>query len=604
MSSFPAKRRAQTPRAYFLWQEGRKVELVNRRTNQFDRTISPETQRLPIEMTVTSIAETLVLRRFVLKGNSMPMFEPCLGSSARSEIATETNGNLRKREYDYIVCGAGCSGSVVARRLAEDATASVLLIEAGGTDLVTEVCEPLLWAANLGSSRDWSFLSEPDPALANRKLLMSMGRVLGGGSSVNVMVWAHGHRSDWDQFAIEAQDNIWSYRSVSAIFREIENWQGTSDPAFRGKDGPVWVQPPVDPSPLAWITLDAAEAMGVERFQSQNGRMMEGGGGAALADMIIRDGRRHSIFQAYVRPYLDRPNLSVIVNSSVQRIVLNGNIATGVQVKIGDEVVSLRAQSEVILSLGAINTPKILMLSGIGDEEELRRHDIPVVRHLPGVGKNLQDHLIFPAVWSSAEPIGPRNNGGEVSIYWKSQTSVAAPDIFFCQVEFPFRSPEMVAKGLPEHGWTMCGGLGRPKSRGTVRLRSADPGDAPILNMQFLSHPDDMETILRGMKFARELGAAGNFISLGFAEVLPGNLKDDEMRQYIRDVADTYHHQSCSAKMGTDAMSVVDGQLRVYGLEKLRIADASVMPRITAGNTMAPSVAIGEVAAKLLKRGR
>jgi choline dehydrogenase len=505
-------------------------------------------------------------------------------------------------EFDFIVCGAGSSGSVVARRLAEDATVSVLLIEAGGTDLVPEVSEPLLWIANMGSSRDWGFLSEPDAGLAHRQLLMSMGKVLGGGSSINVMTWARGHRADWDYFAGQAKDPIWSHDSVMAIFRDIESWRGVSDPAFRGQDGPVWVQPPDDPASLALTTLDAAEAMGIERFASQNGQMMEGAGGVALIDMIIRDGRRQSVFEGYVRPYLDRPNLSVLLNAAVQRLVLEGQTARGVEVKTGNRIIAFRARSEVILSLGAINTPKILMLSGIGDEAHLKQHGIPIVQHLPGVGRNLQDHLLFPAVWSSREPVEARNNGGEVTLYWKSQESLVSPDLFFNQVEFPVRTPVLMEKGLPENGWTMCGGLAQPKSRGEVRLRSSDPDDHPILDMRFLSHPEDMDTVLRGMRFARELGASPVFKSAGFAEVLPGALPDQEMRQFIREVADTYHHQSCSAKMGTDPMSVVDGRLRVYGIEQLRIADASIMPRIATGNTMAPSVAIGEIAAKLIKR--
>ncbi|MET1025954.1 MAG: GMC family oxidoreductase N-terminal domain-containing protein [Dongiaceae bacterium] len=506
-----------------------------------------------------------------------------------------------EREYDFIVCGAGSSGSVIARRLAEDPTATVLLIEAGGNDIVPEVRNPLLWPMNLGSARDWGFIAEPDVNLANRRLLMSMGKVLGGGSGVNVMVWARGHRSDWDYFAQEAQDKTWSHESVSEIFRRIENWQGKADAKYRGKDGPVWVQPPVDPGPLALATLEAAAALGIERFESQNGQMMEGEGGAALIDMIIRDGERHSIFQAYIRPWLRQSNLTVLINASVQRLVLDGKMATGVQVKINDENLFLRARSEVVVSLGAINTPKLLMLSGIGDETELKRHDISVIQHLPGVGKNLQDHVTFPCVWCSEEPLPLGNNGGEVTVYWKSEAGREAPDILLCQVAFPYRSREMMAKGLPDFGWTMVCGLAHPKSRGEVRLRSPNPDDMPILDMRFFSHPDDMETTLRGMKFCRELGNSSAFAPLGIAEALPGDLNEREMRQYIREVAGTFHHQSCSAKMGTDSMSVVDGQLRVYGIEKLRVADASVMPRITTGNTMAPSVAIGEIAARSIR---
>jgi len=534
----------------------------------------------------------------------MPTIDPHMDASAQSTAGTEIRKDISQltREYDFIVCGAGSSGSVVARRLAEDPTASVLLIEAGGNDMIQEVTDPLLWPTNIGSARDWGFIAEANANLADRRLLMTMGKVLGGGSSVNVMVWARGHRSDWDNFSREAQDETWSHESVSKIFRHIENWRGKPDPKYRGTDGPVWVQPPIDPSPLALRTLEAAGALGIERFESQNGQMMEGGGGAALVDMLIRDNKRHSIFHAYVRPWLAHPNLTVLSNSNVQRLILEGKAASGVEVKIGNEAVVLRAQSEVVVSLGAINTPKLLMLSGIGDKTELDRYDIPVVQHLPGVGKNLQDHLTFPCVWSLERQLPPRNNGSEVTIYWKSETDCAAPDMMLCQVEFPYGSKEMLAKGLPDFGWSLVGNLARPKSRGEIRLRSSNPDDMPILEMRSLSHRDDMETVLRGMKFCRELGNSSAFAPFRTAEALPGDLNDREMRQYVRDVADTMHHQSCSAKMGADAMSVVDGQLRVYGIERLRIADASVMPHVTTGNTMAPSVAIGELAARFVRR--
>jgi choline dehydrogenase len=530
----------------------------------------------------------------------MPMIDPHAGVSAQSETEIRKDISRLAREYDFIVCGAGSSGSVVARRLAEDPTASVLLIDAGGDDMVEEVTNPLLWPGNIGSVRDWGFIAEANANLANRRLLMTMGKVLGGGSSVNVMVWARGHRNDWDNFSREAQDENWSHKSVSKIFRQIENWRGKPDPQYRGADGPVWVQPPIDPSPLALRTLEAAATRGIKRFESPNGQMMEGDGGAALTDMLIRDDKRHSIFHAYVRPWLAHSNLTVLTGSKVQRVILEGKSATGVEVKINNEVVVLRARSEVVLCLGAINTPKCLMLSGIGDKKELSRHDLPVIQHLPGVGKNLQDHLTFPCVWSLGERLPPRNNGSEVTIYWKSETGCAAPDMFLCQVEFPYRSKDMLAKGLPAFGWSTVGSLARPKSRGEIRLRSSNPDDMPVLDMQFLSHRDDMETVLRGIKFCRELGNSSAVAPFRTAEALPGDLNDREMRQYIRDVADTMHHQSCSAKMGTDAMSVVDGQLRVYGIRGLRIADISVTPNITTGNTMAPSVAIGELAARFV----
>lgn len=533
----------------------------------------------------------------------MPLIDPLLGSNLHAQTGTKALGGMSelKSEYDFIVCGAGSSGSVVASRLSEDPAVSVLLIEAGSSDEVHEVSNPLLWAANLGAERDWGFLSEPDANLSNRQLLMSMGKVLGGGSGINVMIWARGHRTDWNHFAEEADDDAWSYESVTNIYRRIENWRGKEDFRFRGTGGPVWVQPPVDPSPLALTLLSAAEALGIPRFESQNGLMTEGDGGCSLVDMIVRDGQRHSIFKAYIRPWLDRSNLTVLANSDVQRLVLDGKTASGIEVRTNGEIRSFRARFEVVVSLGAINTPKLLMLSGIGDEQELKRHDLPVVQHLPGVGKNLQDHVTFPCSWSLKEPLLPHNNGAEATIYWNTEPACEAPEILICQAEFPYKNSEMSGRALPEHGWTMVAGLARPKSRGEIRLRSANPDDMPVLNMNFFSHPDDMELALKGIELCRRLGNASAFSRFGSVEAIPGDLDEKQMAKYIRDVASTFHHQSCSAKMGTDAMSVVDGKLRVYGIENLRIADASVLPRITTGNTMAPSVIIGEIAASQSK---
>jgi choline dehydrogenase len=523
------------------------------------------------------------------------------------EFADRAAANQRQRlenlrsGYDFIVCGAGSSGSVVARRLAENPSVEVLLIEAGGSDDVPTVMEPAAWPANLGSATDWGFVAEPNPHLNGRAIPMSMGKVLGGGSSINVMVWARGHRSDWDFFATETGDESWGYDAVSRIFREIENWQGNPDPRHRGTGGPVFVQPSPDPGPAGVAMLEAAREIGIPTYESPNGEMMEGEGGCAFTDVLIRNGRRHSIFRAFTYPFLDRPNLTLLTGTQVSRILVERGRAVGVEAIREGRTLRFDAAREVVLSMGAIQTPAVLMRSGIGDESELRALDIPVVHHLPGVGQNLQDHVSFGCIWEYREPIAPRNTGNEATLYWKSDAARTTPDLLFCQVEFPVPSPETASRGTPAHGWSMFAGLALPKSRGRVSLRNAEPLAAPRLELNMLSHPDDVKAAIACVDICRKLGNTRAFEPLVARESMPGNLGAAEMERFVRDAAVTYWHQTCSAKMGRDSMSVVDSKLRVYGIQALRIADGSVMPRITTGNTMAPCVIIGEKAARALR---
>ena len=509
------------------------------------------------------------------------------------------NANL-KPSYDFIVCGGGSSGSVVARRLAENADCQVLLIEAGGNDEDESVLDPALWPTNLGSERDWGFQAEPNPHLDGRALSMSMGKGLGGGSSVNVMVWAHGHRSDWDHYAAVSGDPEWGADAVRAIYRRIENWQGAPDPRYRGTDGPVWVQPAADPSPIAGALLDAAQELGIPRFDSPNGRMMEGEGGAAISDMLVRDGRRHSLYRAYLRPFADRSNLTILTNTLVRRILFDGRRASGVEIEREGEIRSIGVGSEVIVSTGAINTPKLLMLSGLGERGELSRLGIPLVEHIPGVGQNLQDHVAFCCTWEYRQPLAPRNSGSEAKLYWKSRPELAAPDLLLCQVEFPVPSERTAALGVPEHGWTMFGGLAHPKSRGHVRLASSDLHAPPIVDPNMLSDPADVEAARACVKLCRDLGAATSFAPFVKREAIPGEGNPTDYR-FLRDAAVTYWHQSGTARMGRDDLAVVDAALKVRGVEGLRVADGSVFPKVPTGNIQAPCAIVGERAAQIIR---
>jgi choline dehydrogenase len=511
-------------------------------------------------------------------------------------------GSQLRPQYDFIVCGSGSSGSVVARRLAENPDVSVLLLEAGGDDDVPEVMRAEQWPLNLGSERDWNFTAEPNPHLNGRAIPYDMGKVLGGGSSINVMIWAHGHKSDWEFFASEAADKAWSYQSVLNIYRRIEDWHGEPDPDYRGTGGPVFVEPAPDPNPIAPAALEGARSVGIPTFENQNGRMMEGPGGASITDVRVRDGYRQSVFRSYVSPYMDRPNLTVLTGALVTRLTFEGKRVTGVEFSHDGQIHRVGAGSEVVLSLGAIHTPKMLMQSGIGNQTDLQRLGIPVVQHLPGVGQNLQDHAAFVCLWEYQQPLPPRNNGSEATYFWKSDAGLDTPDLQTCQGELPLSSAENATRfGLPEFGWGWGMGLVRPKSRGHIGLTGPHPLDPVQIQANMLSHPDDLKAATAGVQLCREIGNSAALRPFTKREIMPGNLKGAELERFVRDGAVSYWHQTGTAKMGQDAMSVVDGTLKVYGIERLRIADGSIMPRVTTGNTMAPCVIIGERAAQMLK---
>jgi choline dehydrogenase len=346
--------------------------------------------------------------------------------------------------------------------------------------------------------------------------------------------------------------------------------------------------------------LEAAEVLGVKAFDHPNGELMEGPGGIAVADNCIREGKRQSIFRAYTYPVMDRPNLTVLTDALVLKVIMDGTRATGVEVAQHGRLRRFNADAEVVLAMGAMNTPKILMLSGIGDEVILRPLGIPVVQHLPGVGKNFQNHTALSCIWETPD-YGASDMVGTATMFWPSRSGLDTPDLFAAHAAATLATPENLARfEVPDSTWTMFGAATHPSSRGTVELASTDPNRPVRVSENGLSHPNDVTWAVECIRGMREVGNSSAMRPYLQREVMPGDLKGDKLQRYLRDAATTFFHHVGTSKMGRDRLAVVDGSLRVYGIDGLRVADGSVMPRITVGNTMAPCVIIGERAAEEL----
>lgn len=502
----------------------------------------------------------------------------------------------RQTAFDYIIVGAGSAGSVVANRLSADSSVRVLLLEAGGraTD-DPSVTTPGRWTTLIGSPFDWGYTTEPEPDLHGRRLAFPRGKAVGGSSAINAMTYIRGHRLDFDGW--ERMGNPgWGYDAVLPVFRQIEdNSRGAS--AYRGTGGPLRVSDCTDPHAGHVAFLDAAGRLGYEADPDWDFSVPQPDNGAGYYQKNIKDGRRHSAADAFLVPVLGRPNLQVVTGAQATKLTVERRRVTGIEYVRHDVREQARATREVILCGGVIESPKLLMLSGIGPAEHLRGHGVPVLVDLPGVGANLQDHLKLSIRWTGRTRLPPSTLTAGLFVQSRSaggEGRPTAPDLQF-----------YVGRGLdqPDRFVTITVSLVRPRSRGDVRLRSANPLAAPLVRGRYLREPADVRALVDGVRLARTLGQASVYGPLRGDEVEPGQSveSDQALADFARRAADTIYHPAGTCRMGADAAAVVDAHLRVRGIEGLRVADASIMPEVVNTTTHAACVMIGARAAGFIR---
>lgn len=523
--------------------------------------------------------------------------------SAGPAFAQSTHQAAPLPAADYIVIGAGSSGGTLAGELARRSGASVLVLEGGISDEIPQVTDPSQWPAALASPFTANYATTPQAHANNRVIPYPRGEGLGGCSSVNCMIYARGTPQDYNDWAYNGATG-WEWASVLPDFKALEDWQGGAS-AWRGAGGPLHITQP-DPAKGhegARAFIEGAVSLGYAENKDFNSGPLEG---PAWVNFNIYRGKRQNSAVAFLRPAIDAgAKLTVFTQAPVLRLVIEKGRCIGVEYLHGGRKIMVRANKEVILSAGAIMTPKILTLSGLGDAAHLRQLGITPLVDLPGVGANLQDHVLGAGVnFEGKHPVPPSNyNLSEVYMWARSSPDQPVPDINALYVSVPFATKELNLQQTD--GYAILCGVMRPKSRGSVTIASTDPRAAPLIDPNWLAAGQDMVALKAATDLARAIGNSDAYKDIRKAELLPGTAASspETYREFLKNSVSTYFHPVGTAKMGTDPMAVVDPHLRVYGVEGLRVADASVMPSITTGNTNAPSILIGYRGAKMIAAG-
>lgn len=521
--------------------------------------------------------------------------------------------------YDYIIVGAGSAGCVLAHRLTEDSANRVLLLEAGRPDTRREIHIPTAGIHLLKSDVDWAYETEPQPHLHNRRLYWPRGKTLGGSSSINAMIYIRGHRSDYDGWAALGNEG-WSFAEVLPYFKKSQDQQRGAS-TYHGQGGPLAVSDPRYTNVLSQAFVHGAMSLGMPYNSDFNGETLAGVG---LYQTTIKAGRRHSAAAAFLKPILHRPNLTVITQAHVTRLQFAGRRAIGVEYLQRGRLYQVPAHREILLCGGAVNSPQLLLLSGVGPAEQLRAFNIPLIHDLPGVGRHLQDHLLVTVTFECTRPVslsdaqnarnillymlwrrGPlTSNGVEAGGFVKIRAG-DAPDLQFHVGPFILQAHGFgPVSPFDRHGFTISPGLLRPRSVGEITLAAPDPLAPPRIQPNYGADPGDLTVLVEGVKLARTIARTPAFDPYRGQELTPGPqvVSDDDLLEFVRDSAETIYHPVGTCKMGRDPLAVVDPQLRVHGLSGLRVVDASIMPEIVGGNTNAPTIMIAEKAADMVLR--